>query len=167
MRRASAAFALFAILAASSASASDFDGGGDVLQYMNNVHLANARGQSVRLDGVCLSACTMKLGLHRACVTPEARFGFHSPTRADGRMAAAWRAVLLQHYPARIRSHVAPMLEQRDYTFVSGRTLIALGMKPCNEAGQMASQPQRPYRTPAPAQAASPVEPFMATFRDA
>ena len=66
MRRASVVFALFAVMAASSASASDFDGGGDVLHYMNNVHLANARGQSVRLDGVCLSACTMKLGLHRA-----------------------------------------------------------------------------------------------------
>lgn len=154
MRHISAtAFAAALSLGAASPSlAFTFDGGGDVLHYMNNVHVANARREEQRLDGTCLSACTMKLGIRRACVTPEARFGFHSPVRADGSLAAGWRAVLLGHYPERVRRYVEPMLAERDYTMVSGATLIALGMRPCADA------PAREYYTlrPAPAQVRQP-----------
>lgn len=127
------AFAALSFAGASPSFAFTFDGGGDVLHYMNNVHVANARRQEMRLDGTCLSACTMKLGIRRACVTPDARFGFHSPVRSDGSLAAGWRAVLLGHYPERVRRYVEPMLADRDYTMVSGATLIALGMRACND----------------------------------
>lgn len=148
------AFAALSLAGASPSLAFTFDGGGDVLHYMNNVHVANARRQEMRLDGTCLSACTMKLGIRRACVTPDARFGFHSPVRSDGSLAAGWRAVLLGHYPERVRRYVEPMLADRDYTMVSGATLIALGMRACNDGPAredyaLRSAPAQPARVTA------------------
>ena len=43
-------------------------------------------GTDVVIDGKCLSACTMVLGLvpsKQICVTPRARFGFHAASMSN------------------------------------------------------------------------------------
>src|SRR5205807_3138482 len=45
-------------------------------------------GQNVRIDGPCMSACTLVLStlpVERICVTQRAVLGFHAPWTPDGR----------------------------------------------------------------------------------
>ena len=62
------------------------------------------------IDGDCLSACTMALGLvpsKQICVTPRARFGFHAASMLnnDGRLVTSALATeaLWGIYPASVR----------------------------------------------------------------
>ena len=57
------------------------DGGGEMLPYIAKYLYLQLRGERVAIDGDCLSACTLALGLlakDRRCFTNEARLGFHS-----------------------------------------------------------------------------------------
>lgn len=57
------------------------DPGGDLFAYVRSWEGIAAGGQRVEIDGFCVSACTLVLGLvprERVCVTPGAYFGFHS-----------------------------------------------------------------------------------------
>lgn len=58
--------------------------GGSVPAYDSRWAAHAARGASVRVVGPCQSACTILLGhipRNRICVTPAARFGFHTANR--------------------------------------------------------------------------------------
>lgn len=90
------------------------DHGGNIGVYWSRYTALRDMGESVIIDGICSSACTMVLGLvpsDRICVTREARLGFH----------AAWRPgslgtkvinkpgtrTLLSIYPTPIRKWIA------------------------------------------------------------
>ena len=56
------------------------DRGGPIGQYLNAYATMRSTGERVIIDGNCLSACTLVLGLipqDHICATPRARFGFH------------------------------------------------------------------------------------------
>ena len=81
------AFLMGAVLAAltvSSASALvriKADTGGQIGPYLENLMALKNSGERVAIDGPCLSACTMVLGViprDRICVTTRARLGFHA-----------------------------------------------------------------------------------------
>lgn len=60
------------------------DQGGKIGDYWSRYMALRASGEQVVIDGKCVSACTMVLGIvpqDRICVTPKAVLGFH----------AAWR----------------------------------------------------------------------------
>jgi len=60
--------------------------GGSVAAYNERWAGLAARGVSVRIVGPCQSACTVLLAhipRSQICVTPAARFGFHTAKRAD------------------------------------------------------------------------------------
>src|SRR5215813_13373180 len=60
------------------------DYGGQIGPYLEHLAALRHSGERVIIDGPCLSACTMVLGViprDRICVTRRARLGFH----------AAWR----------------------------------------------------------------------------
>jgi hypothetical protein len=62
------------------------DRGGQIGQYLQNFAAVRSSGERVVIDGNCLSACTMVLGLIPAdhvCATPRARFGFHAAWMPD------------------------------------------------------------------------------------
>jgi hypothetical protein len=71
-------------LAASAASATmriSDDIGGRIGAYVDQYSAIRASGERVVIDGVCLSACTLVLGIvprHRICVTRRAMLGFHA-----------------------------------------------------------------------------------------
>jgi hypothetical protein len=76
--------AVLAALSISSASATvriNGDTGGQIGPYLENLMALRQSGQRVVIDGPCLSACTLVLGViprDRICVTSRARLGFHA-----------------------------------------------------------------------------------------
>jgi hypothetical protein len=57
------------------------DRGGQIGQYLQSFAAVRDSGERVVIDGNCLSACTLVLGLipsDRICATARARFGFHA-----------------------------------------------------------------------------------------
>jgi hypothetical protein len=63
------------------------DRGGQIGHYLQTFAGVRSSGERVVIDGNCLSACTLVLGLiprERICATPRARFGFHAAWMPDG-----------------------------------------------------------------------------------
>ena len=63
------------------------DGGGDIPQYIAKYLNLQLSGERVVIDGDCLSACTLALGLlaqDRRCFTNKARLGFHAAYTESG-----------------------------------------------------------------------------------
>lgn len=57
------------------------DRGGKIGNYLEKFHRLRSSGESVVIDGLCASACTLVLGAvshDKICVTPRARLGFHA-----------------------------------------------------------------------------------------
>ena len=105
--------ALVLALSVASASATmriSEDRGGQIGQYLQAFASLRSSGESVVIDGNCLSACTLVLGLvprDRICATEHARFGFHAawmPDR-DGRPVTSplGTQALWNIYPAAVR----------------------------------------------------------------
>lgn len=62
------------------------DRGGQIGHYLQAFAMLRSSGEDVVVDGNCLSACTLVLGLiprARICATPRARFGFHAAWMPD------------------------------------------------------------------------------------
>jgi hypothetical protein len=76
--------AAFTALVATGASATmriSDDVGGRIGAYVDQYSAVRASGEKVVIDGVCLSACTLVLGIvprDRICVTRRAMLGFHA-----------------------------------------------------------------------------------------
>jgi len=84
------------------------DRGGDVIQYFAKYQDLQARGERVVIDGDCLSACTLVLGLvakNQRCITAKARFGFHAAWDQSGKTKVEnpiGNAIFLSVYPSEI-----------------------------------------------------------------
>jgi len=86
------------------------DRGGQIGHYLQAFALLRASGEHVVVDGNCLSACTLVLGLiprSQVCATPRARFGFHAAWMPDveGRpvTSAMGTQALWNIYPVEVR----------------------------------------------------------------
>ena len=86
------------------------DRGGQIGHYLQAFALLRSTGENVVIDGNCLSACTLVLGLipnNKICATENARFGFHAawmPDR-DGRPVTSTMGTraLWNIYPTTVR----------------------------------------------------------------
>ncbi len=86
------------------------DRGGQVGKYVQAFAKVRSTGERVVVDGDCLSACTMVLGLvpsNQICATARARFGFHAPLilNNDGRFVTSVKVTqaMWNIYPASVR----------------------------------------------------------------
>jgi hypothetical protein len=125
-----------AVLALSATSASATmriadDRGGQIGHYLQAFTTVRSSGESVVVDGNCLSACTLVLGLvprERICATQRARFGFHAawmPDR-DGRAVTSplGTEALWSIYPASVRRWISTHGGlSRNMIFMQGRDL--------------------------------------------
>jgi hypothetical protein len=62
------------------------DRGGQIGHYLQAFAMLRSTGENVVIDGNCLSACTLVLGLipsSKICATERARFGFHAAWMPD------------------------------------------------------------------------------------
>jgi len=89
------------------------DRGGQIGPYLEKLQSLRSSGESVIIDGPCLSACTMVLGMiprDRICVTSRARLGFHSAWHPDraGRQVSdqSGTNLLMSMYPQQVRDWV-------------------------------------------------------------
>jgi hypothetical protein len=126
-----------ALMASSSAQAVvriKSDPGGQIGPYLENLVALRGSGERVIIDGPCLSACTMVLGViprDRICVTPRARLGFHAAWHPgeDGNPIPSREAtkLLMDIYPEHVRSWIARRggLSPR-MMYLSGRELAAM-----------------------------------------
>jgi hypothetical protein len=86
------------------------DKGGQVAKYVQAFAKVRSTGERVVIDGDCLSACTMVLGLvpsNQICATPRARFGFHAASIVNNAGRAVMNATATQAlwniYPASVQ----------------------------------------------------------------
>jgi hypothetical protein len=87
------------------------DKGGQIGPYLDAYVSLRNSGQNVVIDGPCLSACTIVLGVmprDRICVTRRAQLGFHAAWNpgADGRpvLSQAGTKALWDLYPGQVRA---------------------------------------------------------------
>jgi len=92
------------------------DYGGQIGSYINRYQAVRASGEKVVIDGPCMSACTLVLGVvpsDHICVTPRARLGFHAAWRGSANAGARkvsaddGTQLLMETYPQHIRSWIA------------------------------------------------------------
>jgi hypothetical protein len=86
------------------------DVGGRIGAYVDQYSAVRASGERVVIDGVCLSACTLVLGIvprNRICVTRRAMLGFHAAWMPgpQGRPvpSAVGTQALWEMYPPNVR----------------------------------------------------------------
>lgn len=117
------------------------DKGGQIGAYVARYSKLKQSGETVVIDGPCLSACTIVVGMippQRLCATPNAVLGFHAAWMPDdaGRKVTSPEAtrLLMRLYPASVRQWIArrggltPKL-----MLMQGRELAAV-VPPCGEA---------------------------------
>jgi hypothetical protein len=129
--------AVLAALSVSSASAVvriTGDTGGQIGPYLEQLVAIRESGQRVIIDGPCLSACTLVLGViprERICVTPRARLGFHAAWNHDQNGQPATNRggtqLLMAVYPQRVKNWIAKRGGlTRNMKFLSGRELASM-----------------------------------------
>jgi len=98
------------------------DPGGLIPMYVARMQSAAAMGERVIIDGNCLSACTMTLGIippQNVCATPRAVLGFHSaftPTPWGQKMDYPPGTLrMVSHYPPAISSIMGLMRSWGEY----------------------------------------------------
>ena len=108
--------AVLTALSVSSASAAvriTGDNGGQIGPYLEQLVAIRESGQQVIIDGPCLSACTLVLGViprERICVTRRARLGFHAAWHhgENGRPATnrGGTQLLMAVYPSNVKNWI-------------------------------------------------------------
>lgn len=134
-------FTCLALICASPASADLFipiDHGGRIADYVASV-AASAR--PIKIDGYCMSACTVKLA--KGCVTRRAVLMFHGAydphilNRSgpwDG-LSEVGNDMMMRHYPPRVAAHVRRngWLLSSGFSEMTGAEAIKLGVPECKK----------------------------------
>ena len=110
------------------------DPGGQIGPYLEALVALRGTGERVIIDGPCLSACTMVLGViprERICVTSRARLGFHAAWHPgnNGRPVTSKAAtqLLMEIYPEHVRTWIKERGGlSRKLLVLSGRDLAAM-----------------------------------------
>src|SRR6201989_1190637 len=114
------------------------DRGGRIGTYVGKYQGLRTSGETVIIDGLCASACTIVLGAispDKICVTSHAELGFHAAWDfgANGRAVTHTEAtqMLYSMYPSEVRRWIAKRggLTPR-MIFLRGRQLMGM-YKPC------------------------------------
>jgi hypothetical protein len=126
------------------------DRGGRIGTYVDRYQSLRSSGETVIIDGLCASACTIVLGAvphDRICVTSHANLGFHAAWDygAHGRAVTNPEAtqMLYSMYPSAVRRWIAARggLTPR-MIFLRGKQLQTM-YKPCFlDAQASANKPQ-------------------------
>ena len=122
------------------------DRGGRIGTYVNKYEGLRTSGETVIIDGLCASACTIVLGAvphDRICVTPHANLGFHAawdfgPHGRSVTNPGATR-LLYSMYPAAIRHWIAARGGLKpQMIFLRGKHLTSM-YRPCYLDAQASS----------------------------
>jgi hypothetical protein len=78
------------------------DPGGRIIDYAIKVH----KTSFVRVDGKCMSACTLYLTSANTCITPRASFHFHHPYGGTPEQNATAARHMMAAYPLWVRDWI-------------------------------------------------------------
>jgi len=124
------------------------DPGGQIGTYVDKYSKLRASGQTVMIDGLCASACTILLSAiphNKICVTSNATLGFHAAFdfAGDGRIVTNPEAtqILYSGYPSQVRRWITNRggLTRR-MIFLRGKQLQAM-YRPCYAEPAVAAMP--------------------------
>jgi hypothetical protein len=110
------------------------DAGGQIGPYLETLVALRTSGERVIIDGPCLSACTMILGViprDRICMTRRAKLGFHAAWHPVGNgqqtTSQGGTQLLMDIYPQNVRSWITSKggLTER-MLFLHGRELASM-----------------------------------------
>jgi hypothetical protein len=129
------------------------DRGGQIGHYLQTFAMLRSSGERVVVDGNCLSACTLVLGViprGRICATERARFGFHAAWMPDaaGRpvTSAMGTQALWNVYPNSVRHWINRHGGlSRHMIYLQGRDLA--GIVPSCERGTQSAEHRPPARS--------------------
>ena len=110
------------------------DAGGQIGPYLESLLKLRNSGQQVVIDGPCLSACTLLLGVvprERICVTRRARLGFHAAwhpgDNGEAVTSQGGTKLLMEIYPQNVRRWLAQRGGlTRTMKYLTGRELAAM-----------------------------------------
>jgi hypothetical protein len=122
------------------------DRGGQIGIYVDKYQGLRTSGETVIIDGLCASACTIVLGAvphDRICVTSRANLGFHAAWDfgANGREVANPGAtqMLYSMYPSQVRRWIAARGGLKpQMIFLRGKELMSM-YRPCYLDAQASS----------------------------
>ena len=122
------------------------DRGGKIGNYLDRYEAVRTSGETVVIDGLCLSACTIVLGSvshDKICVTSQASLGFHAAydVDANGRTVTNREAtqMLYSHYPSPVRRWIAARGGLTSQVlYLRGKELMSL-YRPCYLDAQASS----------------------------
>jgi hypothetical protein len=114
------------------------DRGGKIGAYLDKYQGLRTSGETVIIDGLCASACTIVLGTvphDRICVTPRANLGFHAAWDfgVNGREVTNPDAtqMLYSFYPSRVRRWIAARGGLKpQMIYLRGKQLMSM-YRPC------------------------------------
>jgi hypothetical protein len=114
------------------------DRGGRIGKYLDRYDAIRTSGETVIIDGLCLSACTMVLGTvshDKICVTSHANLGFHAAydLGTKGRAVTNLEAtqILYSHYSSVVRDWIAARGGLKSQMiFLRGKELTSM-YRPC------------------------------------
>jgi hypothetical protein len=123
------------------------DPGGRIGTYVDKYQGLRNSGETVVIDGMCVSACTMVLGAvphDRICVTSRAILGFHAAwdAGANGREVTNRGAtqMLFSMYPPRVQQWIAAHGGLKtQMIYLSGKQLMSM-YRPCFLDAQASSR---------------------------
>lgn len=126
------------------------DNGGLMEDYVNRFREVRRSGDTVVIDGTCMSACTMVLGLvprDRICATPNAVLGFHAAWQYDNSgtrtVSPSGTRELMRTYPPAIRAWIVRQGGLKPgMMLLRGRDLAAI-VPPCGYVLAAEMQPAR------------------------
>ncbi|HXX26203.1 MAG TPA: hypothetical protein VEJ40_06060 [Pseudolabrys sp.] len=129
------------------------DRGGQIGHYLQAFAMLRSTGEDVVIDGNCLSACTLVLGLipsSKMCVTERARFGFHAAWMPDhdGRpvTSAMGTRALWNIYPTSVRHWISRHGGlSRKMIFLEGSDLNGI-VRSCSATPRVHAQQSTPHR---------------------
>lgn len=103
-------FGSFSVASPSYYTISEMDPGGAILTYVEKYQKLLAAGLDIKIDGICISACTIVLGIYpadRICMTARSSLGFHEASSDDGPEAEATKAWVRYLYPKWVQEWIA------------------------------------------------------------
>jgi hypothetical protein len=114
------------------------DRGGKIGAYIDRYQGLRSSGETVIIDGLCASACTMVLGAvprGRICVTSQAVLGFHAAWDSDANGRAVTNPgatqMLYSGYPSSVRRWIAAHGGLKSQMiFLRGKELMSM-YRPC------------------------------------
>lgn len=114
------------------------DPGGSVTDRMQQIARIEQTETTFRIDGMCVSACTMYLGMKKICIAPRTILGFHSSYTRESNIPVPSKfgnATVMQYYPEKVRKWVTEKkaLDSLDLTPMTAEEAWELGIPKCEE----------------------------------